>query len=148
MFDNPLSNIENGDIFKPSVIDAWRFITKIKEMNKYIGDILNVNFVTCLISAENGDPSVGQCLHREHVDGKIEAHPRRVAAYSGRSDTLDGDAVLITQQDAFTDHFRFVVIGYRHQKKDGFLFRAGFTPFYRVNGVFFPLIGLSFGYSW
>ena len=40
------------------------------------------------------------------------------------------------------------VIGYRHQKKDGFLFRAGFTPFYRVNGVFFPLIGLSFGYSW
>jgi len=40
------------------------------------------------------------------------------------------------------------VIGYRYQRKDGFLFRAGFTPFYRVNGVFFPLIGLSFGYSW
>lgn len=40
------------------------------------------------------------------------------------------------------------VIGYRYQKKDGLLFRAGFTPFYRVNGVFFPLIGLSFGYSW
>ncbi|MBN1293370.1 MAG: hypothetical protein JXB48_16135, partial [Candidatus Latescibacteria bacterium] len=39
-------------------------------------------------------------------------------------------------------------IGYRHQKKDGFLYRVGFTPFYRVNGVFFPLFGLSFGYSW
>lgn len=40
------------------------------------------------------------------------------------------------------------VIGYRYQKKDGKLFRAGFTPLYRVNGEFFPLFGFSFGYSW
>jgi len=40
------------------------------------------------------------------------------------------------------------VIGYRYQIKDGFLFRVGITPLYRVNGGFFPIIGLSFGYSW
>ncbi len=40
------------------------------------------------------------------------------------------------------------VIGYRYQKKDGLLFRAGFTPFKRINNWFLPLIGLSVGYSW
>lgn len=40
------------------------------------------------------------------------------------------------------------VIGYRYQKKDGLLFRVGFTPFYRVNNWFLPLVGFSFGYSW
>jgi hypothetical protein len=40
------------------------------------------------------------------------------------------------------------VIGYRYQKKNGFLFRAGLTPLYRVHDAFFPIIGLSFGYSW
>lgn len=40
------------------------------------------------------------------------------------------------------------VIGYRYQKKDGLLFRAGFTPFIRVNSLFLPLIGISLGYSW
>lgn len=40
------------------------------------------------------------------------------------------------------------VIGYRYQKKDGFLFRTGFTPFYRPNSWFLPLFGISLGYSW
>lgn len=40
------------------------------------------------------------------------------------------------------------VIGYRYQKQDGIIFRAGFTPFLRINAVFLPLIGLSVGYSW
>jgi hypothetical protein len=40
------------------------------------------------------------------------------------------------------------VIGYRYQKKNGFLFRTGFTPLYRIHDEFFPIIGLSLGYSW
>ncbi|MCD4745671.1 MAG: hypothetical protein K8R58_05180 [Bacteroidales bacterium] len=40
------------------------------------------------------------------------------------------------------------VIGYRYQKKDGLLFRVGFTPFLRVNNWFLPLVGISLGYSW
>lgn len=40
------------------------------------------------------------------------------------------------------------VIGYRYQKKDGLLFRAGFTPFQRINNWFLPLVGVSLGYSW
>ena len=40
------------------------------------------------------------------------------------------------------------VIGYRYQKKNGLLFRAGFTPFKRINDMFLPLIGVSLGYSW
>lgn len=40
------------------------------------------------------------------------------------------------------------VIGYRYQKKNGLLFRAGFTPFYRPGVWFLPLLGVSLGYSW
>jgi len=39
------------------------------------------------------------------------------------------------------------VIGYRYQKKKGFLFRAGFTPSYWPDAGFIPGIGLSFGCS-
>jgi len=39
-------------------------------------------------------------------------------------------------------------IGYRFQVSNQFFFRAGFTPFYRVNWAFLPLAGVSFGYSW
>ncbi len=39
------------------------------------------------------------------------------------------------------------VLGYRHQRDEGgFLFRAGFTPFFSTSGVF-PFGGISFGYS-
>jgi len=52
--------------------------------------------------------------------------------------------------DFYSDHPLSLhgVIGYRYQKKNGFFFRAGFTPFYRVNVWFLPLLGVSFGYSW
>lgn len=39
-------------------------------------------------------------------------------------------------------------IGYRYQVPDKFFFRAGLTPFYRVNWMFLPLAGVSLGYSW
>lgn len=39
------------------------------------------------------------------------------------------------------------VIGYRYQKPDRVFFRIGFTPFYRVNWVALPLIGISLGRS-
>ena len=39
-------------------------------------------------------------------------------------------------------------LGYRFQTSNHFFFRAGFTPFYRVNWAFLPLVGVSLGYSW
>lgn len=39
-------------------------------------------------------------------------------------------------------------LGYRLQESDHFFFRAGLTPFYRINWMFLPLVGISFGYSW
>lgn len=39
-------------------------------------------------------------------------------------------------------------LGYRYQVPEKFFFRAGFTPFYRINWMFLPLAGVSFGYSW
>lgn len=39
-------------------------------------------------------------------------------------------------------------LGYRFQTTNHFFFRAGFTPFYRVNWAFLPLTGVSLGYSW
>ena len=40
----------------------------------------------------------------------------------------------------------FGVIGYRYQKKNGFLFRVGFTPLI-YSDVILPLVGISLGYS-
>ena len=42
------------------------------------------------------------------------------------------------------------VIGYRYQKKNGNLFRIGFTPFtFKEDGIWylFPWVGISLGYS-
>jgi len=39
-------------------------------------------------------------------------------------------------------------LGYRYQVSKKFFFRAGFTPFYRINWAFLPLAGVSLGYSW
>ncbi len=39
-------------------------------------------------------------------------------------------------------------LGYRFQKPDHIFFRAGLTPFYRLNWAFLPLVGMSLGYSW
>ena len=39
-------------------------------------------------------------------------------------------------------------LGYRFQMPNRFFFRAGLTPFYRINWAFLPLGGISFGYSW
>lgn len=66
-----------------------------------------------------------------------------------------GTGVSISPWNEDYNESRFTfhgVIGYRYLKKDGKLFRVGFTPLYRVNGSdnggFFPLFGFSFGYSW
>lgn len=60
-----------------------------------------------------------------------------------------GYVIILTDDDH--DDFKGItfhgVIGYRYQKKNGLLFRAGFTPFI-FSDVFAPFIGLSFGYSW
>lgn len=39
-------------------------------------------------------------------------------------------------------------LGYRYQAPERLFFRAGLTPFYRVNWAFLPLVGVSVGYSW
>ena len=39
------------------------------------------------------------------------------------------------------------VLGYRYQKKNGLLFRIGFTPVVVIPEVFLPWVGISFGYS-
>ena len=39
-------------------------------------------------------------------------------------------------------------LGYRFQVSNHFFFRAGLTPFYRINWAFLPLAGVSLGYSW
>ena len=49
-------------------------------------------------------------------------------------------------REKFKGVIAFGVIGYRYQKKNGLLFRAGFTPLI-FSDVFLPLVGVSFGYS-
>lgn len=58
--------------------------------------------------------------------------------------------VIILTEDVEHEDFKGItfhgVIGYRYQKKNGLLFRAGFTPLI-FSDVFLPLVGISFGYS-
>lgn len=55
--------------------------------------------------------------------------------------------------DDFEEEFSGGVIGtatagYRFQRpQGGFVFRAGFTPFFDQN-EFLPFAGISFGYAW
>lgn len=51
-----------------------------------------------------------------------------------------------SEQDSFLSLHGCV--GYRFQVSRRMLFRAGFTPFYRVRWAFLPLVGVSVGYSW
>ena len=50
------------------------------------------------------------------------------------------------ERKKFKGIIAFGVIGYRYQKMNGFIFRAGFTPLL-YSDVFLPLVGISFGYS-
>ena len=58
---------------------------------------------------------------------------------------------LVNSEDAPNDFQGLIihgVIGYRYQKKNGLLFRIGFTPLFCPGpGVFLPMVGLSLGYS-
>ena len=59
-----------------------------------------------------------------------------------------GYVIILTDEDheEFTGLTFHGVLGYRYQKKDGLLFRIGFTPMY-YGGRFVPWLGLSLGYS-
>ncbi len=50
------------------------------------------------------------------------------------------------EREKFKGVVAFGVIGYRYQNKNGFLFRAGFTPLI-CSDIFLPLVGISLGYS-
>ena len=39
-------------------------------------------------------------------------------------------------------------LGYRFQTPNNLFLRTGFTPFYRINWAFLPLVGVSLGYTW
>ncbi len=58
--------------------------------------------------------------------------------------------IIILTEDVEHEEFKGLtlhgVIGYRYQKKNGFLFRAGFTPIFFFD-KFLPWVGISFGYS-
>ncbi len=57
-----------------------------------------------------------------------------------------GLSVIHSGSEKFTGVLIHGVIGYRYQKKNGLLFRAGFTPVIHSGG-FLPWIGVSIGYS-
>ena len=60
-----------------------------------------------------------------------------------------GYIIILTEEvehEEFKDITLHGVIGYRYQKKNGFIFRAGFTPIFFFD-KFIPWIGISFGYS-
>ena len=72
---------------------------------------------TGLIPSENRNLLIGQSLHREHVDRKVQSHPRRVSANRGRPNARDQNFVRIAKQDAFADHLCFVVVGDWNERK-------------------------------
>ena len=70
-----------------------------------------------------------------------------------RFETGGGLSAVFTQTDGLAGMGVHGVIGYRYQKKEGLLFRAGFTPFIGIpftdtyKFLILPLVGVSLGYS-
>ena len=58
-----------------------------------------------------------QRLHRQQIDGEIQAHARRVAADRRRPDDRRHHRVGIAQDDALGDHLRLVVFGDREESR-------------------------------
>jgi hypothetical protein len=89
--------------------------------------------------------------------------PLTIAFVRGRGDhrlELGGGMTFGRTRETFAGSSAFVsltgLVGYRYEQPGrGYLFRAGATPFYGLGGEdvaypdrgFFPLIGVSFGYS-
>jgi len=57
-----------------------------------------------------------------------------------------GISVILGGGEDFRGFLVHGVLGYRYQKKNGLLFRAGFTPIIHPKGIL-PMVGISFGYS-
>jgi len=78
-----------------------------------------------------------------------------------RFETGGGLSAVFTQTDGLAGMWVHGVIGYRYQKKEGLIFRAGFTPLVGIpftaigrfpftdtaRFLFLPLVGISLGYS-
>jgi len=70
-----------------------------------------------------------------------------------RLETGGGVSVIIAREDGIEGMSVHGVFGYRYQKKEGLIFRAGFTPLigipFRESGDFaiVPFPGISLGYS-
>lgn len=70
-----------------------------------------------------------------------------------RTEIGGGFSGVFTQEDGLAGVFIHGVYGYRYQKKNGLLFRIGFTPLMGIpltgegRFVIMPWIGLSVGYS-
>jgi len=70
-----------------------------------------------------------------------------------RTEIGGGFSGVLIRDDGFAGLGIHGVYGYRYQKKNGFLFRIGFTPFigipFKSSGRFMivPLVGISAGYS-
>jgi len=70
-----------------------------------------------------------------------------------RFETGGGISGILTREDGLAGMMIHGVLGYRYQKKNGLIFRAGFTPLmgipFKRSGRFIvvPLVGISLGYS-
>ncbi|MBN2088826.1 hypothetical protein JW964_04400 [candidate division KSB1 bacterium] len=70
-----------------------------------------------------------------------------------RFETGGGISGILTREDGLAGMMIHGVLGYRYQKKNGLIFRAGFTPLMGIplksSGRFIvaPLVGISLGYS-
>jgi hypothetical protein len=70
-----------------------------------------------------------------------------------RSEIGGGFSGIFSRDDGFAGVMIHVVLGYRYQKKNGLLFRIGFTPFIGIpftstgKFVIMPWVGISLGYS-
>lgn len=70
-----------------------------------------------------------------------------------RFETGGGISSIFTREDIIAGAMIHGVLGYRYQKKNGLLFRTGFTPFIGVpfkrtgRFIIMPWVGISVGYS-
>lgn len=103
---------------------------------------------------------VGYCTERNYDDEGndqsvwiMDVMYYRFLGARKRLETAIGTGLTGTTASGLASAALHGVLGYRLQRRDGFLFRAGFTPLMSFaidpesRSMFIPFIGISFGYS-
>ena len=113
MGGDPFGDLAHLQVLEAGVVEACE--TAIERKQIQIDEIVDMDVGPGLFAAENRDRPFRERLHRQQVDGEIQAHTRRITADRCRPNDCGRHQAGIAHHDALGDHLGFVVLRQREQ---------------------------------